>query len=129
MTSQFVLDENIQPSRMELKNKKFIPLRRIARHGTPDWLLLEILKEKNLTTITKDKGLVLRALTENQDIIYEDLYGNRFYFYGRDNFLFSEAELIKVDWKYRSKVRKTEKLSKMRIKNISLDGFYEMNMV
>jgi len=51
MTSQFVLDENIQPSRMELKNKKFIPLRRIARHGTPDWLLLEILKEKNLTTI------------------------------------------------------------------------------
>ena len=129
MKPTYLLDENIQPNRMEINSPDFIPLRKIARRGTPDWLLLEILKEKNLIGITKDKGLVLRALTENQDIIYEDQKGNRFFFYGRDNFLFSEAEPIKIDWAYRAKMRKLEKLSKMRVSYVSLDGFRSITCI
>lgn len=129
MKERFLLDECIQPNRMEINSPDFIPLRRITHKGTPDWLLLEILKEKNLIGITKDKGLILRALSESQDIIYEDQKGNRFFFYGRDNFLFSEAEPIKIDWAYRAKIRKSEKLSKMRVGYVSLNGFSSITCI
>ena len=129
MNPTYLLDENIQPTRMEINSPDFIPLRRITHKGTPDWLLLEIVKEKNLIAITNDKGLILRALSESQDIIYEDQKGNRFFFYGRDNFLFSEAEPIKIDWAYRAKIRKSEKLSKMRVSHISLDGFSSITCI
>jgi len=126
MKPLFLLDENLQPTRREINSPQFIPLRKLAHPGTPDWLLLEKTKEKNLVIITKDKGLVLRALSERQDVIYEDRHGNRFFFYGKDNFLFSESERIKIDWKYRGKIRNGEKFSKMRINSVSLNGFHSL---
>ena len=114
----FLLDEHLQPTRKEIKSPQFIPLRKLVHTGTPDWFLLEKTKENNLVIITKDKGLVLRSLSEKQDVIYEDRHGNRFFFYGRDNFLFSESERIKIDWRFFQKIRKAEKLANMKIVNL-----------
>ena len=122
MKPQFLLDEHLQPTLKEIKNSQFISLRQLTHPGTPDWLLLEKTKEENLTIVTNDKGLVLRALCENQDVIYEDQQGNRFFFHGKNNYLLSESEGVKIDWKYNKKIRKAEKLAKMRTNNLSLSG-------
>ena len=53
---RFLLDENVQPDINFKLSPKFLPLRAIARHGTPDWLVLERAKEMDLVVITKDKG-------------------------------------------------------------------------
>lgn len=126
MKPRYLLDENLQPTKREIMSPEFLPLRKFAHRGTPDWLLLEKTKENNLIIITKDKGLVLRALCENQDVIFEDKIGNRFFFHGNDTFLFSESEKIKVDWKYHAKIKKAEKLANMRTNRIYLNGFDSM---
>lgn len=123
MKAKFVLDENIHPRPGLSNNQKFIQFRRFARQGTPDWVLLEKLKEKDLIFVTRDKGMVLRALSECQDIVYEDRYGNQFFFYGRDNFQFAEAIPCRIDWKYHNMIKKSEKLANMKASKIALDGF------
>lgn len=122
MKPVFLLDENLQPTRNELKSPKFLHLREVVHRGTPDWLLLEKAKERELVIITKDKGLVLRALSENQNVVYEDKNGNRFFFHGQENYLFSESEGIKIDWKYHAKIRKAKKLANMKTSHVSLSG-------
>lgn len=80
---RFILDENIQPRKHEGLSPKFLPVRAVVKPGSHDWLLLERAKNLELIIITCDKGLVIRALMENQDIIYQDQYGNRFLFNGK----------------------------------------------
>jgi len=79
----YLLDENIQVSKSEKLSKKYVNLRDILGWKCPDWIVLEKAKEMELTIITCDKGLVVRALIENQDIVYQDDYGNRFYLRGK----------------------------------------------
>ena len=75
---RFVLDENVQPDHKFKLAPKFLPIRAIARPGTPDWLVLEHAKEMGLVVITGDKGLITRAISEEQTIIYQTVWGDRF---------------------------------------------------
>ena len=80
---RYVLDENIQPYLNFKLAPKFLSLRAIARPGTPDWLVLERAKDMDLIIITGDKGLITRAISEGQTIIYQTDWGDRFEVKGR----------------------------------------------
>jgi len=79
----YILDAMIQPRKHEKLSPKFISIRSFVGDNCPDWILFEKAKEHELTIITSDKGLILRALMENQDIVYQDECGNRFYVRGK----------------------------------------------
>ena len=113
---RFILDEMIQPRKHERLSPKFLPVRAVVRPGSHDWLLLERAKDLDVTIITCDKGLVIRALMENQDIIYQDQYGNRFQFYGR------YTKLVERNCEQRkgSEIAREKKLNK-------LVGYYYQN--
>lgn len=77
-TPRFLLDEGIQPKRSFNLSPKFLPLRAIARPGSPDWIVLERAKEMDLIVITEDKGFITRAISEGETIIYQTEWGDRF---------------------------------------------------
>ena len=75
---RFLLDEGIQPKYSFRLAPKFLPLRAIARPGSPDWIVLERAKEMELIVITQDKGFITRAISEGETIIYQTEWGDRF---------------------------------------------------
>ena len=75
-SARYLLDENCTTKDNE-PSPEFLPFRVLIKIGTPDWLLLEIAKEHNLIITTRDKGLVLRAVSEEQDIVYQTEWGDR----------------------------------------------------
>ncbi len=80
---RFVLDENIQTKYNFKLSPKYLPLRVVAWPGAPDWVVLERAKEMDLIVITPDKGLITRAISEGQTIIYQTDWGDRFEVKGR----------------------------------------------
>jgi len=73
---RFLIDENCAPNGK--LSPKFLTFSAIARRGTPDWLLLEKAKEMELELITRDKGLITRAISEGETIVYQTEWGDRF---------------------------------------------------
>jgi len=105
---RFVLDENIQTKYNFKLTPKYLPLRAIARPGTPDWLVLERAKEMDLIIITPDKGLITRAVSEEQTIIYQTEWGDKVEVKGR---IIERGNKIKKHY-LSAKERRLKKLTK-----------------
>jgi len=80
---RYVLDEMLQPKCSTNLSPKYLPLRAVAWPGAPDWVVLERAKEMDVIVITPDKGLITRAISEEQTIIYQTEWGDRFEVKGR----------------------------------------------
>ena len=105
---RFLLDEGIQPKYSFKLAPKFLPLRAIARPGSPDWIVLERAKEMELIVITEDKGFIARAISEGEVIIYQTEWGDRFEVRSR----LIETGCRSKKWVQRMKGQKLKQLAK-----------------
>ena len=76
-SAKYLLDENCGKDANH--NPEYLFFRNLVSPGTPDWLVLEKAREHNLIINTRDKGLVLRAISEGDDIVYQTEWGDRFH--------------------------------------------------
>ncbi len=76
--AKYILDENCTTKDNDL-SPEFLPSSVLIKIGTPDWRVLEIAREYNLIVITRDKGLVLRGISEGEDVVYQTDWGDRYH--------------------------------------------------
>ncbi|MDE1767175.1 MAG: hypothetical protein KGI27_13025 [Thaumarchaeota archaeon] len=75
---EFLLDECAHMMPSDLVSGKYIRSTSILRQGTPDHILFEEAEKRNLTIITADRGLVVRAITHGRPVIYQDRNCDRY---------------------------------------------------
>ena len=82
MKPKYLLDAMLSISKEEKKSGLYVELKHIAKPYLPDYIVLKIAIEKQLTLITKDKGMIIRALIVGVNVIFQEEWGRRYYVYG-----------------------------------------------
>ena len=78
-SAKYLLDECLPVSVQEFISGEYIHFPRFLPYGTPDDVILEEASKRGLIIITKDIKFVLQTITKNQDIIYQNMQGERHY--------------------------------------------------
>lgn len=112
-SAKYLLDENCgMEGRLD---PQFLFFRNLVRPGTPDWLVLEIAKEHNLIITTRDKGLVLRAISEEEDIVYQTEWGDR---------ILVKGKIIQSGCKVKKQIAHNDERRRKKLLNSYYEGYY-----
>ena len=124
----FLLDEMIGITEEEKKSGLYIPHNHFTYNGISDQALLKKAIEKQLTLITKDKGMIIRALIIGVNIIFQEDWGRRYYVYGtRTEYL---GHVRQTYQKHLSRHEKTAKIiSKVIPPKICISGFHQITCI
>lgn len=123
---RFALDENIEPSPRDLDNPQVIQFDKIARKGTPDNIVLERVKERNLIIITQDIRMVLNAAMKNLDIVYQNQNGERYFIYGSMSRVIAK-DCCKTKYEGSGKSSKVKLLAQYQGLNLSYNGISSLS--
>lgn len=121
----FLLDANLSITEEEKKSRLYVELKQIANPALPDYIVLKIAIEKQLTLITKDKGMLVRALIVGVNVIFQDGWGRRYYAYGsKTEYL---GQVSQVYQKHLSRMEKAAKIiSEVIPQKIGMSGFHQI---
>ena len=76
---KYLLDACVPIRIQELSSREYIESTQILSHNAPDDVVLEEAKKLGLVVITMDVRFVLRCIIQNEDIIYQNAKGERYY--------------------------------------------------
>jgi len=76
---KYLLDACVPIGIQELLSREYIESTQILSHDAPDDVVLEEAKKLGLVVITMDVRFVLKCMTQNEDIIYQNAKGERYY--------------------------------------------------
>ena len=124
----FLLDAMLSITKQEKKSGLYVELKQIAKPYLPDYIVLKIAIEKQLTLITKDKGMITRALIVGVNIIFQEEWGRRYYVYGTKTEYLGQ---VKQNYqKSLSSIEKTAKIiSEIIPPKICMSGFHQITCI
>ena len=123
----FLLDEQIRNHYGLLPKHVYVNIEKIIKLGSMDDLILEEATKRNLLVITHDMRFVLKTITNNQDIVYEDLFGNRYFLSGKNSMLIDKNPRRKTMCWRTKRFNRMLFHAYMTSSNISFYGFYMVN--
>ena len=112
-SAKYLLDENCGKDANH--NPEYLFFRNLVSPGTPDWLVLEIAREYNLIITTRDKGLILRAISEGEEIVYQTEWGDRYHV---------KAKLIQTGCEVKKQTAFRDEKRKKKLLNSYYEEYY-----
>lgn len=128
MKFEYLLDACLSITEEEEESGLYIHHNRFTYDGCIDDILLQKATEAELTMITVDKGLVLRAIKYGINIIYQNKWGQRYYVYGSKTKYLGKIKQQYVPKKSNLE-KKKELLSSVLSSRQSMFGFNYMSYI
>jgi len=122
MKPQFLLDECMNISEEEEESGLYLSFHRFAYPGTIDDVLLERATNAGLVIVTRDKGLVLLAISYGINIVFQNKWGQRHYVYGSKTEYLGKKSTKGIFTKSNLQKKKELLASSLSIK-MSISGF------
>ena len=121
----YLLDACMPITEEEKKSGLYVQLKQVANQHLPDHIVLKVAVEKQLVVITKDKGMITKAIIMGVNIIFQEPWGRRYYCYTSKTKCL--GQVTQKYPHYESRLERTVKIiSKVITPKICMSGFYQI---